>query len=156
MRRLEQAFGPFNISGESEVEKEEIYWRLVRPGAAQDVGPVHADRWFWDLGNGVTPPGVERVKIWIAVVTQPGRNGLQVVPGSHMRDYRWHGEERDGIRKPVFDEDQEQIGLELLEFVPGQAIVFNDSLLHAGAVNQGSTTRVSVEFTLFTRAKPTH
>lgn len=151
MRRLEEAFGAFDISGESGIQKEEVYWRLVRPGMKEDVGPVHADRWFWDLGNGVTPEGVERVKIWIAVATEAGRNGLQIVPNSHTREWRWHGENRDGIRKPVFDEDPATIGLELPEFTSGQAIVFNDNLLHAGAVNQGEKTRVSVEFTMFTR-----
>ena len=151
MNRLREEFGPFAISGESGLQEEEIYWRLVRPGKKEDVGPVHADQWFWALGNGETPEGVERVKIWIAVMTEPGRNGLQVVPGSHRRDWQWHGESRDGIMKPVFDEDPATIGLHLPEFTPGQAIVFNDRLLHAGAVNGGRKTRVSMEFTLFTR-----
>jgi hypothetical protein len=150
IRVLEREFGRFEISGESGFEKEEIYWRLVRPGEKDDVGPVHADQWFWNLGNGVTPAGVRRVKVWIAVMTEAGRNGLRIVPGSHRHDWQWHGEFRDGIMKPVFDQDPETIGLELPEYTPGQAIVFNDRLLHAGALNEGERTRVSVEFTLFT------
>jgi len=150
IRVLEREFGRFEISGESGFEKEEIYWRLVRPGQRDDVGPVHADQWFWNLGNGVTPAGVQRVKVWIAVMTEAGRNGLRIVPGSHRQEWRWHGEFRDGIMKPVFDQDPETIGLELPEFTPGQAIVFNDRLLHAGALNAGEKTRVSIEFTLFT------
>jgi hypothetical protein len=146
---LEKEFGQFEITGESGFEKEEIYWRLVRPGQKEDVGPVHADQWFWNLGNVDTPEGVERVKVWIAVMTEAGRNGLRIVPGSHRREWQWHGEFRDGIMKPVFDQDPDAIGLELPEFTPGQAIVFNDRLLHAGAVNSGEKTRVSIEFTLF-------
>jgi hypothetical protein len=150
MSVLAKEFGRFEISGESGFEKEEIYWRLVRPREKEDVGPVHADQWFWNLGNGATPAGVQRVKVWIAVMTEAGRNGLKIVPGSHRHEWQWHGEFRDGIMKPVFDQDPETIGLELPEFTPGQAIVFNDRLLHVGAVNSGDKTRVSIEFTLFT------
>ena len=151
MSVLAQEFGPFEISGESGFEKEEIYWRLVRPGQTDDVGPVHADQWFWDLGNGEPPAGAARVKVWIAIMTEAGRNGLRIAPGSHRHEWQWHGEFRDGIMKPVFDQDPEAIGLELPEFEPGQAIAFNDGLLHAGSVNRGEKTRLSVEFTMFTR-----
>ena len=32
---------------------------------------------------------------------------------------------------------------------PGTVIIFNDKLLHGGVVNEGSETRVSMEFTMF-------
>lgn len=44
-------FGIFKITGEDGVYEEEIYWRLVRPDSAQDVGPLHADSWFWALAG---------------------------------------------------------------------------------------------------------
>ena len=149
---LERDFGIFEISDEEDFGWENVYWRLVRPGDT-DIGPIHSDKWFWDLGNGRMPDyPSQRVKVWIAIYTAPGENGLNVVPGSHLRDdWKWHGGERDGQKKPVLDEKDEDLDIRLVETRPGQAIVFHDKLLHGGAVNTADTCRVSIEFTLFVR-----
>jgi hypothetical protein len=152
MSDLDEAFGPFTVSDEDEVGWQEIYWRLVRPGQPGDMGPLHADRWFWDLGHGTTPPDVERVKVWVALVTEPGRSGLRVVPGSHRRAWRFHGEPRHGMLKPQIDEDEATLDARVIETEPGDAIVFHDGLLHGGAPNRGTLTRVSFEFTMFVPA----
>lgn len=149
MHALAEAFGDFTISDEEEIGREEIYWRLVRPGRPDDMGPLHADRWFWDLGHGTTPPGCDRVKVWVAVVTEPGLSGLRLVPGSHRREWRYHGEWRDGIMKPQFDEDEAALNPQIVPTAPGDVVVFHDALLHGGAPNRGSLTRVSFEFTAF-------
>jgi hypothetical protein len=153
MQHLADELGPFDISDEDDVGWEEIYFRLVRPLQRGDMGPLHADRWFWDLGHGITPPGVERIKLWVAVVCEPGRNGLRLVPGSHRREWRYHGEERGGMLKPQIDEDEDTLNAILLPTRPGDAVVFNDGLLHGGAYNTGETTRVSFELTMFVRKK---
>jgi ectoine hydroxylase-related dioxygenase (phytanoyl-CoA dioxygenase family) len=94
----------------------------------------------------------ERVKIWIAIYTAPGKNVLLVIPGSHLRDdWKWHGEEVNGLRKPVFDEKLEELDLRLVETHPGQAVVFHDKLLHGGAMNAADTCRVSIEMTMLVR-----
>lgn len=149
LRQLEQAFGSFAISDEDDVGHEEIYWRLVRPNEPTDVGPLHADAWFWELGHGSTAAGLRRVKMWVAVVTEPGRNGLRVVPGSHRREWRYHGEQRHGMVKPQLDEREEDLDIRLIPTEPGDAVVFHDRLLHGGALNQGEMTRVSFELTMF-------
>jgi hypothetical protein len=150
-RLLEDEFGPFEISDEEGLGREEITWRIVRPRGARDTGPVHADRWFWHLGHGHTPPGCRRVKVWVAVVTEPGLSGLRVVPGSHRRAWRYHGELRDGFVKPRIDEDVDRLDLRLLPTEPGDAVVFHDGLLHGGGESLGVATRVSFEFTMFVR-----
>jgi hypothetical protein len=177
-RLLEDAFGRFDISDEEALGREDIYWRLVRPAAERliarpaaerpierpvsegpiaaraangDTGPVHADRWFWELGHGETPAGVERIKVWVAVITEPGLSGLSLLPGSHRREWRYHGEMRHGFVKPVIDEDVERLGLELVRTEPGDAVVFNDGLLHGGGESRGAYTRVSFELTMFVR-----
>ncbi len=149
IQNLAAEFGDFTISSEDGSGWEEVYWRLVRPNETGDVGPLHADRWFWDLGHGETPPNVDRVKVWVAVVTEPGLNGLRVVPGSHQREWNYRGEERHGMIKPQFDEDDYDLDPQLIDTAPGTAIVFHDGLLHGGALNRGTTTRVSFEFTMF-------
>lgn len=150
IRALEEEFGHFTISDEEEVGHEEMYWRLVRPDSPSDVGPLHADKWFWDLGHGKTPAGHQRVKVWISIYSDTGKNGFKYVEGSHKRDWRYHGVHRDGIVKPQIDEDESSLNAVIFNSRPGDAIVFHDRLLHGGAPG-GSSTRVSLEFTMFVK-----
>jgi hypothetical protein len=151
-KALESQFGVFEMSDEEGFGWENVYWRLVRPGNS-DIGPIHSDKWFWDLGHGQMPDyPCERVKIWIAIYTAPGKNGLLVIPGSHLSDHwKWHGEVINGLAKPIFDEKLEDLDIHLVETHPGQAVVFHDKLLHGGAVNMADTCRVSMELTMLVR-----
>jgi len=80
---------------------------------------------------------------------EPGANGLIVEPFSQQRtDICWNGEERHGINKPVLLMNADELKLILVDTIPGQAVVFNDLLLHGGAVNKGELSRVSLEFTM--------
>jgi ectoine hydroxylase-related dioxygenase (phytanoyl-CoA dioxygenase family) len=132
------------------ISHDELNWRLVRPNQPSDIGPVHADKWFWDAGYGYgsMPAGFDRFKVWMAIHTQPGANGLCVKPESHRRDWNHHFEEKDGVRKPVFDEDPAAIGMELLPLAAGEMVMFHDQLLHGGVVNRGSSCRISIELTV--------
>jgi hypothetical protein len=129
----------------------ELNWRLVRPHALEDVGPVHADGWFWDLGYGRIPEGYDRFKVWVPLVAEPGSNGLSILPNSHRRDWKHHTEVRHGIPKPAIDENVEELGMQLLFLSPGEMVMFHDRLLHAGVVNRGTRCRVSLELTIFFR-----
>jgi len=152
---LKQSLGDFLVSDEEGFGWPGIYWRLVRPGGA-DIGPVHADKWFWDLGHGDMPgaPGeYYRLKIWMSLHSQPGKSGLRVVPESQKSDaWRFHGEERSGMMKPVLDEKEEDLNLVGLPLGPGGFVVFHDKLLHGGMPNLGDDSRVSLEFTLLVKA----
>jgi hypothetical protein len=144
-KRIQSQIGPSAV-----ISHDELNWRLVRPNQPTDIGPLHADKWFWDAGYGYgsMPSGFDRFKIWIAIHTEPGANGLCVKPASHRQEWRHHFEEKDGVRKPVFDEDPDAIGTELLPLGAGQMVMFHDELLHGGVVNRGQTCRVSIELTV--------
>ncbi|EKD71493.1 MAG: hypothetical protein ACD_46C00180G0007 [uncultured bacterium] len=147
---LEDELGYFQISDEEHLGWEEIYWRLVRPGN-NDCGSLHADKWFWDIGGYGKVAGFPhtRLKIWIPIYTSPGKNGLLISPGSHLKkNWKWHSELRYGLNKPILDEPIENINPVLLSLEPGHAVVFHDELIHGGAPNTAETTRVSMEFTL--------
>ena len=133
----------------AEIYHDDLMWRIVRPNEPSDIGPVHADKWFWDAGNGSISTDRERLKIWIAVYTESGLNGLTVKPHSHTSD-RWkrHFEYKHGIRKPVLDESTDELRMELLPLKSGELVLFHDSLLHGGALNRGMTCRVSLELTV--------
>jgi len=129
----------------------EVYWRLVRPQEVKDVGPLHADRWFHDqLGGGSTlyADSETTIKIWLAIYAEPGLNGLYVVPGSHRKSWRVkYTAGTDGHLRPSLDEPLGEYSRQLLPVIAGQTILFNENLLHGGAVNAASTSRVSVEMT---------
>ena len=144
-RRIQSQIGPSAV-----ISHGELNWRLVRPNQPNDIGPIHADKWFWDAGYGYgsMPPNFDRFKIWVAIHTEPGANGLCVKPGSHRQEWKHHFEEKDGVSKPVFDEDPNTFETELLPLGSGQMVMFHDELLHGGVVNRGGTCRVSIELTV--------
>jgi ectoine hydroxylase-related dioxygenase (phytanoyl-CoA dioxygenase family) len=87
-------------------------------------------------------------------VTEPGRNGLLVVPDSHVAGVEHSTVERNGTAKPQIGVLPEGLQPVLVEATPGTIIAFNDRLIHGGALNLGSKTRVSAEITLvFDRAR---
>lgn len=153
VKHLEDIYGQFEFADVEGIGREEIYWRLVRPNESSDVGPLHADQWFWELGHGVMKPNVDRIKVWVALYCEPGLNGLRVVPDSQKKEWRYHGEYRDGFLKPQIDEDEAKLNIQLANTKPGDAIIFHDRLLHGGALNTGQQTRVNIKFTMFVKNK---
>ena len=89
-RRIRRQIGPSAV-----ISHDELNWRLVRPNQPGDIGPIHADKWFWDAGYGYgsMPEGFDRFKVWMAIHTEPGSNGLCVKPNSHRREWRHHFED---------------------------------------------------------------
>lgn len=147
-QKLTEMFGPFTISNEEEVFDEEIYWRFVRPQQKNDIGPLHADAWFWELGHGKMPKDCFRLKIWISIFCDEGGNGLRVVPNSHKKNYAYGSQMRGGILKPTFDETQYDLPILPLDSNPGDTVIFHDKLLHGGCFNTGQNSRYSIEFTM--------
>ena len=77
------------------------------------------------------------------------KNGLQFYPGSQLNDFQYKSEQKHGYVKPIFDHSKIINNLKKQNCIPGTVIIFNDKLLHGGVINEGSETRVSVEFTMF-------
>jgi hypothetical protein len=145
---LFEQLGQVSISDEEKLGRPNLYWRLVRPGNA-DIGPVHADKWFWDLGHGEMPDDHYRLKIWFSLYSTAGKSGLRVVPASQSKsDWRYHGERKGNMVKPVIDEPEAELDLLDLPLRAGQYVLFHDALLHGGMPNLSDKTRVSLEFTL--------
>lgn len=152
---LRQEFGEFTISDVYDTYQhhgeEEIYWRLVRPNVDSDVGPLHADKWFhnsFNMGYGMFPPGVVTVKIWLPLFCEAGKNGLAVVKGSHLKEWKFHVETIEGLPKPMPDDDLTNVDAELILTKPGNMLIFHENTLHGGVVNRGDQTRVSAEITM--------
>lgn len=149
IKKLTAAFGAAEITNEVENGAPEIVWRLVRPGHPDDVGPLHADGWFWDINGWPIPAKRKRIKVWTMVHGEVGRAGLRIVPGSHAnKNWPYQVERRHGLAKPVFDEAASGLRPDLLSTPSGVSVVFDDGLLHGGAMTRGDQCRVSFEFTI--------
>ncbi len=156
-QNLTDVFGDYQVSDEENLGWPNFYWRLTRPKASSDVGPIHRDSWFWQLNPNFPKPShsFHRVKVWIPIYVEVGKNGLLVEDDSHLReDIDWNGEERDGILKPVLMTSSKNINLRLLKANCGNLVIFNDDLLHGGAKNMGNLSRVSLEFTMLVKGEP--
>ena len=151
MRSLFEEQGSSLVSDEEIISRCNFYWRLTRPWEKNDIGGLHRDEWFWILNNnfGYREAKIERTKIWIAIQTEVGKNGLRVVPGSHNNeDIEWEGVETDTIKKPLLKSQIFDSSAILLNTAPGEGVVFHDRLLHSGALNKGKKARCSIEFTI--------
>ena len=119
----------------------------------QDVGPIHVDRWFWDINdNWLMPLGTKRrFKIWVSLHNEPHKSGLNVVTGSHLQDiYKYSIAQSGNKNKPIITTPITSSEITLIPSEPGDIILFDDSLLHGGAYNIGLYPRVSFEFTCCT------
>jgi len=143
---LNDTFGTFQITDEDEIGREEIYWRLVRPDCEDDVGPLHADSWFWELNNSKEKDS-KRFKIWIPIFCEENETGFMYASGSHKRKWHYDSVLKDGKFKPIPKINENEIIVSKFMGKPGDIILFNDKLIHGG-YSTSNKTRVSLEFTL--------
>lgn len=135
------------VTDEEFIGYENIYWRIVRANQPTDVGPVHADRWFWDLSNASLPDAYTRVKVWVPLLQDDSDPSLMILPGSHKIEYVYgHRVDTTGRIKPTFMDASVADRMTVAPVKKGQAIIFNDNLLHGGRVT--THLRISVECTL--------
>jgi len=154
---LKEEFGPF-MSGrvvyEKEVEwdRDEMYWRIVRPNESSDVGTLHADSWWHNtmkVRERTFPKGAHALKVWIPLYVEAGKNGLLISPESHKKSWDYQGVEIENTYKPRLSKEvEESTEVELLYTEPGEVVIFNQDLVHVGALNKGDTTRLSLEITM--------
>ena len=152
IKKMRKEYGDIEITDEESLGYPNIYWRLVRPNIDRDVGSLHRDAWFWEIdkSKGKTFPQYKRLKSWISINVEPGKNGLLVVPESHLKnEIKWSTIEKDGGTKPVLTSKIKDEDICLLDTINNTVVIFDDNLLHGGSKNNGNLTRVSLEFTLF-------
>ena len=81
---------------------------------------------------------------------EPKKSGLRVVANS-QKNKKWIYSiiKKDGIVKPLFNEDTNKLKINILPTQPGNAVIFSYDLLHGGMVTKGDECRLSMEFTIF-------
>ena len=152
MNKLREIYNIVEITDEEKLGYGNIYWRIVRPKQPNDIGALHRDSWFWEIDKEQYLPSYKfkRIKTWISINTKVGENGLLVVPKSHkIKNLSWHKKEKDGRIKPILSDNNLIDTKKLLPLMSNTAVLFDDNLVHGGALNSDEQTRVSLEFTSF-------
>ena len=156
-RDIANLLGKFNVSDEEDYGWPEVYWRIVRPNKSDDIGPLHADAWFWTLNPDWKNNSKElrRTKVWIPLQCEESLNGLHVIPRSHKHTskYAYNKVTSNNKSKPVIQSQPEKEDLLLLSPEYGSLVIFDDNLVHGGALNNGRYPRISIEFTCLTKIK---
>ena len=148
VEKLKTVIGSFLVTQEECIGYPEIYWRITRPFQASDIGPLHADGWFWDLNPSWKPDYFcNRIKLWVPLEIDIGKNGLNVFPGSHNMHFDYTIHNSEGKQKPVLSTLVDQASLQLLMTKTMDAVLFHDRLLHGGAPNLSCKPRISFEMT---------
>ncbi len=146
---LKKEFGKIEFSKKVDNKKADSYWRLVRPNKKKDVGPIHADEWFWNANKWDIPKNKKVFKVWMLLSNKLDK-GLSVIPNSHIKkDWVYKRIFRDGIFKPKFAEDKNSYKIMNLKTPKGRILIFNYGLLHSGLINKSNETRISLEFSLY-------
>lgn len=125
----------------------EVYFRLVRPGCPSDVGMPHCDHWFHSKA-GLPHEIGSTLKLWVSVCSEPGLNGLHFYPDASFESLH-----QVFIRGPQGESSYSHLlGQPLLPSVrAGEGFIFQDDVIHGGALNRGDKTRCSVEITFVRR-----
>jgi hypothetical protein len=129
------------VSDNIKIEIPEIYFRLVRPQKECDIGTIHADSWYHDLAQLNYPKG-KTYKIWISIISEPNKNGLIFYPNSKNFSTDYIYSNNNFIINEAIKTEKIMPAIS-----PGQAIIFNDTVLHQGSINYGNFTRCSIEIT---------
>ena len=145
---LKSRFTGFSISNviteSHELNRNEIYFRLVRPYRLSDIGCPHCDFWFHKAyGLKYGGPGMTW-KCWIPITVESNKSGLEFFPHASVDEVRYSLDDK----RLSCDASQAALGEPLLVPVdPGDVLIFRDDVIHSGALNRSATTRSSIEIT---------
>ena len=146
---LKKEFGEVKFSQKVDKKNPDSYWRLVRPNKFNDVGPIHADEWFWEANKWKFPKNKKIFKVWMLLSNNLDK-GLCVIPSSHIKkNWIYKKVHKDGIFKPIFNKEKNSYKIKKLNTPKGKILIFNYGLLHSGLINKSKETRISLEFSLY-------
>jgi hypothetical protein len=113
-----------------------VGFRMIRP-AANDGYPLCTKE--WGVAKGV-------VSFWVPIIGHSSNETLQVVPGSHLNDYK--REVVDGkfaAGEPRFAGEQDSLVKVRPELKSGEVICYGSKTLHSEDVQSSATTRINLE-----------
>jgi hypothetical protein len=133
------------------ISTPEVYFRIVRPNTGGNPSAGHIDFWYDDLYKlemNVRP----RLKVWISLFTEPGKNGLLLKSKKDSAGFHYNTIQTSFGPRPSMIEPPDISSYDFPFIMPGDGVIFDcESVLHLGAPNNGQLARVSVEIALRNR-----
>ena len=131
-----------------------LSFRIIRPLNENDIGSLHADQWFIDIG--VTPIRKAKIKsqllkFWMPIEVEAETSNLLLIPNSHKDKNKYEYElikTNNGI-KPLIKNNFNKNQIYMIKNKNGYPLIFNMNLIHGGAINKSKNCRVSIEFEFF-------
>ena len=131
-----------------------LSFRIVRPSQIRDVGSLHADQWFIDIG--VQPKRnlnlkSQLIKFWMPINVEHQTSNLLIIPDSQKNKdkYKYHVVDTKNGSKPIIKNDVPKEEIFMIKNKNGVPVIFNMNLIHGGALNKSKECRVSIEFEFF-------
>lgn len=130
-----------------EIIDSRIGFRIARPVLLKkkDTAKEHIDLYSNDRKSFLT--------IWIPLIGFTDKYSLQIYPGSHIQNHKPNNFEKN--QKVISRTFKKSYVKKFSPFRPnlkkGQAIIFDPNIIHGGAINEGTLTRLSVEIRLFNK-----
>jgi Phytanoyl-CoA dioxygenase (PhyH) len=117
-------------------------FRVVRPNEE------HVAAWHCESSYGLWC-----YNIWVPIIGYDEHYSLKIIPGSHLTRHPNSEIPNESLARPYTDSYVHSVGCPVRPvFRAGEGILFHPDLLHGGATNSGSKTRVSIEVRLYSAA----
>ena len=126
-------------------------FRIVRPFVPSDIGPLHADQWFIDIGATKGEKSNNKnqiIKFWVPINVDSESSNLIIIPNSHKNKEKYKYDiikTKNGI-KPLIRDEFDKKTIYMIKNKNGFPIIFNMNLIHGGAINKDKDCRLSLEF----------
>ena len=128
-----------------------LSFRIVRPMQPSDVGAMHADQWFIDIGetrDEKTRGNYQLLKFWLPINVESFSSNLLLIPKSqnNLKKFEYDLLKTQNGIKPVIKKNFKNEDIYMIENKNGFPIVFHMNLIHGGALNRSKDCRISLEF----------
>lgn len=149
-KKLKKIFGKIKVMDDQNLGHGVMNCRIVRPNRKKDITPLHADKWFWfnnktkKYQKNSIMKNKKRIRCWISIWGH-SLYGLKAIDYSHLH-YKNIGLKKKKIL--CLNKRTNPINS-----TPGNAIVFNEGLIHSGRLNLHNQTRISLEFSMFVNSR---
>jgi hypothetical protein len=137
------------------VNQFNFYFRCVRKNKRSDVGFVHRDSDFWDVGVEPRVPFKykERWKLWLPIFGCTKQNSLKLSKKSHLsattkiKYIKVGGKVKATIHPTLIKQFKKRI-VQPFTNINKQALLFHDRHVHFAPTNKTSNLRISAECTI--------
>lgn len=129
-----------------EFKYNRIAFRLARPKNKTDVAGEHIDSYNDEKNYFLT--------IWVPLIGFNKKYSLKIYPKSHSLNHNKNVKKYNKYNSRLFKKGYlNKFEERRFSLSKGDAVIFDQNLIHGGAINNGKKTRLSIEIRIFNKKK---